>query len=67
MVPHTVPGKFISSFAMIIGYAIIAVPTGIVTFELARAGNKTWQCSSCDQNNNFAASYCNNCGNLLNT
>ena len=31
LVPHTVIGKFISSFAMIIGYAIIAVPTGIVT------------------------------------
>lgn len=37
IVPHTVLGKFISSIAMIIGYAIIAVPTGIVTVEMARS------------------------------
>src|SRR5690606_35746566 len=37
VVPTTVLGKFISSFIMIIGYAIIAVPTGIVTVAMSRA------------------------------
>lgn len=37
VVPQTVLGKFISSLSMIIGYSIIAVPTGIVTSEMSRA------------------------------
>jgi voltage-gated potassium channel len=35
IVPHTVIGKIIASFMMILGYAIIAVPTGIVSAEFA--------------------------------
>mgnify|MGYP003818633523 CR=1 FL=1 len=35
IVPVTVLGKFISSFAMIVGYAIIAVPTEIITVEMS--------------------------------
>ena len=37
IVPATVLGKALASFIMILGYAIIAVPTGIVTSELSRA------------------------------
>ncbi len=37
VVPHTVLGRFIASGLMILGYAIIAVPTGIVTVELSAA------------------------------
>ena len=37
LVPHTIIGKFISSIAMITGYAIIAVPTGIVTVAMAKS------------------------------
>jgi len=33
--PQTVPGQFLASVLMIMGYGIIAVPTGIVTVELA--------------------------------
>ncbi len=33
--PSTILGKFLSSALMIIGYAIITVPTGIVTVEFA--------------------------------
>lgn len=39
IVPQTITGKFIASIIMIIGYAIIAVPTGIVTVELSRASS----------------------------
>ncbi|HLA94678.1 MAG TPA: ion transporter, partial [Pyrinomonadaceae bacterium] len=35
--PKTGLGKFLASIVMIMGYGIIAVPTGIVTAELARA------------------------------
>jgi voltage-gated potassium channel len=34
--PETPLGQFIASFVMILGYGIIAVPTGIVTAEIAK-------------------------------
>jgi voltage-gated potassium channel len=66
MVPHTVIGKFISSIAMMIGYAIIAVPTGIVTVEMSRV-SETLSCPACKKKNNENAKFCNHCGTLLNT
>ena len=58
---------------MILGYGIIAVPTGIITSEIALNSKKEEQkpkqhpCSNCGveghQNN---ASYCYNCGSELN-
>lgn len=35
--PHTVAGRCLACMLMILGYGIIAVPTGIVSFELARS------------------------------
>lgn len=40
IVPATALGKFVASLIMIIGYAIIAVPTGIITVELNRASKE---------------------------
>ncbi len=37
IVPVTALGKFIASLIMVTGYAVIAVPTGILTVELNRA------------------------------
>jgi voltage-gated potassium channel len=65
LVPHTVIGKFISSIAMITGYAIIAVPTGIVTVAMARASEKSKICPVCKHDNEKTAAYCNKCGNGL--
>lgn len=65
MVPHTVLGKFISSIAMIIGYGIIAVPTGIITVEMSKAALKTKKCENCKHDNDLSARYCSNCGNSL--
>lgn len=65
IVPQTVPGKFISSFIMIIGYAIIAVPTGIVTVELSRASHSHPKCPACGTGNAEDANYCNHCGTEL--
>ena len=65
MVPHTVLGKFISSIAMIIGYGIIAVPTGIVTAEIAKTSNEKIKCPSCNSENGNKAKYCNSCGDKI--
>lgn len=62
IVPHTVLGKFISSFAMIIGYAIIAVPTGIITVEISRSTDKKITCSGCGSENGETSNYCTHCG-----
>lgn len=65
IVPHTVLGKFISSFAMIIGYAIIAVPTGIITVEMAKSKEIQNICNQCGSMNNKTNKYCSNCGSQL--
>jgi len=65
IVPHTVLGKFIASIAMIIGYAIIAVPTGIVTVEMSRSASKKTSCSKCLHLNEDGSNFCNNCGEAL--
>jgi voltage-gated potassium channel len=69
IVPLTVPGQIVASILMITGYAIIAVPTGIVTVELAAAqknSNTTIACPSCgaDVHANDA-NYCRRCGTKL--
>ena len=40
VIPATALGQIISSFIMILGYAIIAVPTGIVSAEFAKNKSK---------------------------
>lgn len=62
MVPHTVLGKFISSIAMIMGYAIIAVPTGIVTVAMSRINTKSDECLQCHRMNENDSNYCKHCG-----
>lgn len=65
LVPHTIIGKFISSIAMITGYAIIAVPTGIVTVAMAKSAEKGIKCKNCNHKNERTATYCNKCGHTL--
>jgi voltage-gated potassium channel len=62
IVPFTVLGKFIASVAMIIGYAIIAVPTGIVTSEMVKANAVKVVCKNCGTEIQPSAKYCSNCG-----
>ncbi len=69
--PVTPLGQFIASFVMILGYGIIAVPTGIVTTEMALASRKekiiTQVCPNClHEDHDAQAVYCNRCGSLLN-
>ncbi len=65
IVPQTVLGKMLSSVSMIVGYSIIAVPTGIITVELSRNKSNNRQCQDCGNENPKDARYCNQCGNEL--
>lgn len=62
IVPQTVIGKMLSSVAMILGYAIIAVPTGIVTVDLVRAQGLNKKCETCNFINPENAKFCSSCG-----
>lgn len=64
--PQTAMGKLLASIIMLCGYAIIAVPTGIVTVEMNRrsAANKK-MCADCGHANAPEARFCNFCGTAL--
>jgi len=47
--PVTPPGRLLATLLMLMGYGIIAVPTGIVTAEIARAGRDRVTTRSCEQ------------------
>lgn len=69
--PVTPLGRFIASFIMIVGYGIIAVPTGIVTAEMTRGQSKpqtnTQACPHCNETKHLdKAEFCHNCGKKLN-
>lgn len=66
--PQTPIGQFLASIIMILGYGIIAVPTGIVTSEMTRRikTTNTQSCPNCSvEGHDIDAKYCKNCGGLL--
>jgi len=67
--PHTPIGQFLASLVMIMGYGIIAVPTGIVTAELTYRAHRitsSLRCTSCgSQDHGADARYCRKCGSML--
>ena len=64
--PQTVLGQILASLLMITGYGIIAIPTGIVSVELAGAQRQavsTQACPSCSaEGHDLDARYCRRCG-----
>ena len=66
--PQTGLGQAIASFVMILGYGIIAIPTGIVTAELAYQQNVSTQaCPECSaEGHDVDATHCKFCGAELN-
>ena len=64
--PQTVVGQFVSAIAMLTGYSIIAIPTGIVTAELAyeiQRERLAISCRNCEKSGHDRDSkYCNHCG-----
>lgn len=69
LTPQTVPGQIIASVVMIVGYGIIAVPTGIVTAEIVSAARPvvtTRACPECmSEGHDPDASFCKDCGAAL--
>jgi voltage-gated potassium channel len=67
--PHTTLGQFVSSIIMLAGYGILAVPTGIVSAELAFRRSKSISvraCASCSaEGHEPSAKYCYECGEPL--
>ncbi len=73
--PQTPLGQIFASLVMILGYGIIAVPTGIITAEFAKrniysdTNQNTFKttCTSCSTLiQNKEALFCHHCGNELN-
>jgi voltage-gated potassium channel len=65
--PHTNIGKLIASFMMLLGWGVLAVPTGIVTAEMTlrgRAAVSTGRtCPACGSHGHEqGARYCKDCG-----
>lgn len=65
--PHTATGQALASIVMILGYAIIAVPTGIVSSEMVKADTQnnmnTRSCATCGKEGHFPdANFCRQCG-----
>ena len=62
--PVTNLGQFIAAIIMIMGYSIIAVPTGIITSSMNfTKDHYTKTCIVCDDNKQSRlANYCNQCG-----
>ncbi len=69
--PATVLGKILASIAMLTGYSIIAVPTGIISVEIGKAvksgrSPQTTLCKNCGQDSHDEdANFCKICGDKL--
>ncbi len=69
--PITALGQFIASLIMILGYGIIAVPTGIVTSEMTKSEEKlipknTQACVNCNEAyHQDKAVFCHKCGHNI--
>ncbi|MBL4584061.1 MAG: ion transporter [Pseudomonadales bacterium] len=67
--PHTELGRMLAALVMITGYAIIAVPTGIITAELSnemQLERNLRTCSNCERfGHDTNAVYCKHCGVMM--
>ena len=66
--PQTDLGQIVASMVMILGYSVIAVPTGIVTAEMTRTAREisTQSCPECSTSGHDPdAQHCKFCGSLL--
>ncbi|MDH5233566.1 MAG: ion transporter [Gemmatimonadota bacterium] len=69
--PITVAGRLLASVLMVMGYGIIAVPTGIMTLEIQRASRprglpRAVSCAGCGRADHDAdAEFCKQCGGRL--
>ena len=61
--PQTAPGQFLAAIVMLMGYSIIAVPTGIVTAQIIQTPKKSPTCNHTQHDPD--ANFCNKCGAQL--
>jgi voltage-gated potassium channel len=69
--PQSVVGQCLAAVVMLMGYSIIAVPTGIVSAEIVHAHRgpvTTRVCPAClIEGHDFGARFCKGCGASLAT
>jgi voltage-gated potassium channel len=67
--PRTPLGQALAAVVMVLGYGVIAVPTGIVSVEIARADRgpvSTQACPACSaEGHDSDAIHCKRCGEKL--
>jgi voltage-gated potassium channel len=64
--PSTPLGQVLAALLMITGYSVIAVPTGIVSAEVATSGQREKSCPGCGSAvHSRSARYCDACGTEL--
>ncbi len=69
--PQTPLGQFLAMLLMVIGYGVIAVPTGLVTADLVKSGRKPFEekdnraCNNCNNSVLLDAQFCHHCGAKL--
>ena len=67
--PKTSFGQAVSALIMLIGYSLLAVPTGIITSELSTAKKserETISCDVCEKDNlDFNSRFCSQCGSIV--
>jgi voltage-gated potassium channel len=61
--PQTGPGQCLAAIVMLLGYSIIAVPTGIVTAQIVQGPKKAQACPNCNHAQHEPdANFCKKCG-----
>jgi len=67
--PHTVLGQAVAAIAMILGYSLIIIPTGIFAMEMVRISQReisTEACPACGgEGHETDAAFCKHCGAAL--
>lgn len=67
--PHTPVGRVVASLLILIGYSVIAIPTGLITTHMSNEyqnRRKTWTCPRCRHTGHEKnANYCCVCGMTL--
>ncbi len=63
--PATTLGQILSAVLMIVGYGVIAVPTGIISTEMAKLDSDKGSCPQCEANAQLNHNFCSACGRML--
>ncbi len=69
LTPHTAPGRVIASLLILIGYSVIAIPTGILTSQMTENLHRRKEARRCPHchagDHKLDARYCHHCGGTL--